>query len=155
MIVVSRWNSSKGGVIAFALLLAASLLVESCNCTDVGCVNSGLTIQLYGDRDGGVAGDPLQIDFATLVGQNFVPFMTCTFSQELSCDSQRAHSETGGSQIKLPATDISTLRVTYSANGTRISEETIQVVYTGTAPNGPGCGGGCTSAMVRATLPPS
>ena len=151
MIVVSRWACSKGGVIAFALLLASSFLVASCNCTAIGCVSNGLTIQLYGDRDGGIAADPLQIDFATLVGPNFVTFMTCTFSDELSCDSARPHSETS-SQIHLPETDIGTLRVTYSANGTRISEETIPVAYSESHPNGLGCGS-CTSAMVRATLP--
>jgi hypothetical protein len=151
MIVLSRLRSG-AGVIVFALLLAASFLVGSCDCTTVGCVDSGLTIQLYGDRDGGIAADPLQIEFASLAGGTFVPFMTCTFSDQLSCESARAHSETS-SQIKLPDTDIKTLRATYSANGTRLSEETIPVAYTTAMPNGFGCGGSCTSAMVRATLP--
>jgi hypothetical protein len=159
MIVLSR-IASKGGVIAFALLLASSLLVGSCSsrgCNAIGC-STGLTIELAGDRDGGVATLPLQIEFATLVdGTHFVPFMTCTLSssgtETLGCNSERSHSERGSRTIYLPTTEIQTLRVTYSANGAQLGEETISPAYTSEEIWGEGCGF-CTRATVRLTVPP-
>ena len=157
MIDSSRF--SKAGAIAFALLLASSLFAGSCSsrgCNAIGCSN-GLTIELAGDRDGGVATVPIQIEFATLVGTNFVPFMTCTLSssgtETLGCNSERTHSESGSRTIHLTTTEIRMLRVTYSANGAQLAEETISPAYRSEEIWGEGCGF-CTRATVRLTLPP-
>ena len=158
MIVLSR-IASKGGVIGLALLLAPSLLAGSCegrSCYDNGCDN-GLTIELTGDRDGGVATAPIQMEFASLVDQQFVPFMTCTLStsgpEELACNSERTHREHGSRTINLPTIEVRMLQVTYSANGVPLSQETVSAHYTTEEPWGKGCGV-CSHATVRLTLPP-
>jgi hypothetical protein len=138
-----------------ALLVTSSFAVGACveKCNAVGCT-SGLTIQLYGDvGDGGVV-LPLQIDFATLVGQTFVPFMTCTLAAGTdgpSCTSDRFHTESG-QQIHLAETDIRMLQVKYSMNGNPLSEEVVAPSYTSAEVWGEGCGF-CRQASVRITLP--
>lgn len=149
MIVLSR----------LALLLASSLLVASCRgqtCTTQGCDN-GLTVDLTGGRDGGIAFTPFQIDFAKLVDQQVIPLGTCTFSYEdavdhLVCDHENRYPGFGLG-VTFKDTDIRMLRVTYSANGAQLSQETVSPVYKSEEVWGEGCGY-CTRARVQVPLPP-
>ncbi len=149
MIVLSR----------LALLLASSLLVASCRgqtCTTQGCDN-GLTVDLTGGRDGGIAFTPFQIDFAKLVDQQVIPLGTCTFSYEdavdhLVCDHENRYPGFGlGVTFRTPTYGCcgSRIRRTAPSSPRRPSRRSTRAKRSG----GEGCGY-CTRARVQVPLPP-
>jgi hypothetical protein len=143
----------------FAPFLATALLVASCSstktCNDIGCT-SGLTIELDAPVDGGVP-TTFQIDLAKLADQQITPLTTCTFTAAnyaatVACNPEVSRSPLG-TDIVIEQTDIKMLRVTVSANGTVLSQQTVTPTYTSREVWGPGCGY-CTQASVRVDLPP-
>ena len=143
----------------FAPLLATALLVASCNstrtCNDIGCT-SGLIVELNGAVDGGVP-TTFQIDFAKVVDQQVTPLTTCTFTAANYAATVFCNPEVSGavpgSRIVIGQTDIKMLRVTISANGNVLSQQTVTPAYTSREVWGPGCGY-CTQATVKVDLPP-
>ncbi len=167
MIVLSRFRPRAW--VAIALLAVSCLALGSCEgrvCTLIGCY-SELTIQFHGGNfvDGGVPGDggapaeTLDINIETQEGQDFLPLMTCSFAtalshsggHELRCTSSRTHRE-DFEATHIEDTSLRTIRVTVSAAGRQISQETFSLMWTSREVNGPGCGV-CTQATAMVTLP--
>ena len=170
MIALSRFRPA-AGLFAVALLVISSLSVGCWGghaCNTIGCY-SELTIQFHGGNfvdggapgDGGAPAETLDINIETQEGQNFVPLMTCSFAtgisnsggHELRCSSSRTHREDfEGTHIE--DTSLKTVRVTVSAAGNQISQETFALSWTSREVWGSGCGY-CTQATVMVRLPGS
>ena len=92
-----------------------------------------------------------------MVDQQVTPITTCTFTAAnyaatVVCNPEVSHPplDTG---IVIEQTDIRMLRVTVSANGNVLSQQTVTPAYTSREVWGPGCGY-CTQATVKVDLPP-
>jgi len=158
MISLSRCRR-RAALCAAALLALSSLMVESCighGCTEIGCSGNGLDLVFDGDL---AADSTLQVEI-TLLEQGLppAPIIQCELSNRrgtelLLCNSYLSISEGGSRTVHTHEVLLDMVRVTFSSNGTVVSEQTFAPTYTHTTPNGPECDSGCTFATAHVDLP--
>jgi hypothetical protein len=129
----------------FLAVLAVASTAAACDgqsdCGNVGCL-TGLNLSF----DGLDASLTYQIVVAvTKPADGIVGIAECMLvpvagaSQRLYCSSGASHSETGN-LLNIRDTSLQQIQVTVSTNGTQVVQQTIDVTYTSSEINGPGCG---------------
>jgi len=69
-------------------------------------------------------------------------------SPRLYCSCGESHSE-AGNLLDIEDTSLQQIQVTVSTNGTQVVQQTIDVAYTSSEINGPGCGVCTQSGIIK------
>jgi hypothetical protein len=138
----------------FLALLVVAATAAACDgaagqtCTLVGC-RTGLNLAF----DGLDATVTYQIVVAvTAPADGVVPIASCVLmpdaggSSRLYCSSGESHSE-AGNLLNIEDTSLQQIQVTVSTSGAQVLQQTVDVTYTSSEINGPGCGV-CTETSV-------
>src|SRR3954471_18682506 len=149
MIRMSRFLA----VLVMASTAAACDGVSEKSCGAVAC-RTGISLSF----DGLDASATYQIVVAvTAPADGVVPIANCMLapdaggSARLSCSSGERHSE-DGKLLNIEDTSLQQIQVTVSTNGTQVLQQTIDVTYTSSEINGPGCGV-CTQTGIIKVAP--
>ena len=120
------------------------------SCGLVGC-RTGITLSFEGLD----ASATYQIVVAvTKPADGIVPIANCMLvpeaggSPRLYCSSGESHWE-GGNLLNIEDTSLQQIQVTVSTNGTQVVQQTVDVAYTSSEINGPGCGVCTQTGIIR------
>ena len=143
-----RCNGAARGMLS-ALVVIASASVASCNLIGPGCngtsCDDGLNIYFDGADvisgrglfdggtvDGGAPAGALEIDIATQMNQTFVLLEKCWVigtEKQIVCDNDQGRPAYINGAIGFSGSDRRLLQVTFSMNGTQVSQQTVSPTY--------------------------